>query len=213
MSAAAAARFITLEGGEGAGKSTQARRLSGALRARGIDVVLTREPGGSPGAEDIRKLLVEGEPGRWDPEVETLLMFAARADHLAHTIKPALAKGQWVVCDRFGDSTYAYQGVGRGVPCERIREIQNVTIGEFSPDLTLLLDLPVEEGMQRIGTRAHAENRFEKFGPEFHARLRQFFRELAAREPARCVLIDAATSPDTVSDSIWRAVAARFELT
>jgi dTMP kinase len=210
MSGDTPARFITLEGGEGAGKSTQARRLADTLCARGIDSIVTREPGGSPGAEDIRKLLVEGEPGRWDGAVEAMLMFAARADHLAHTIRPALVRGQWVICDRFSDSTYAYQGVGRGVPLQRLREIQNVAIGDFSPDLTLILDLPVEAGMKRIGARTHAENRFEKFDQEFHERLRQFFRELAAREPERCVLIDASAPPERVSDAIWRAVADRL---
>ena len=212
MSDANPARFITLEGGEGAGKSTQARRLSEALHARGIENIVTREPGGSPGAEDIRKLLVEGEPGRWSPAVETLLMFAARADHVERTIRPALAEGTWVICDRFTDSTFAYQGAGRCVNPDLIHRIEQVTIGDFRPDLTLILDLPVEEGFARIGDRAHAENRFEKFDHAFHERLRSHFVKLAKREPERCVLIDSRGAPADVSEQIWHAVVTRLKL-
>jgi dTMP kinase len=206
------ARFITLEGGEGAGKSTHARALSQGLSERGIANIVTREPGGSPGAEDIRKLLVEGEPGRWTPEVEAVLMFAARADHVARTIRPALESGTWVICDRFTDSTYAYQGAGRGMDADRIHRIQQATIGNFHPDLTLILDLPVEEGFARVGDRAHAENRFEKFDQAFHERLRTYFCDLAKRDPERCVLIDSRGAADEVSQQIWRAVATRFNL-
>jgi dTMP kinase len=212
MSSAGPARFITLEGGEGAGKSTHARALSQALTERGISTIVTREPGGSPGAEVIRKLLVEGEPGRWTPEVETLLMFTARADHIARTIRPALESGAWVICDRFTDSTYAYQGAGRGVDAEFIRRIERASVGDFRPDLTLILDLPVEEGFSRIGDRAHAENRFEKFDHGFHERLRRYFCELAEREPERCVLVDSRGAAEEVSQQIWRAVATRFKL-
>jgi dTMP kinase len=212
MTDASPARFITLEGGEGAGKSTQAKRLSEALHARGIENIVTREPGGSPGAEDIRKLLVEGEPGCWTSEVETLLMFAARVDHVTHTIRPALESGTWVICDRFTDSTYAYQGAGRGADADFIRRIEQVTIGDFRPDLTLILDLPVSDGFGRIGSRAHAENRFEKFDRAFHERLHEYFRQLAQREPARCVLIDAAATETAAAEQIWRAVADRFKL-
>jgi dTMP kinase len=212
MSGASPARFITLEGGEGVGKSTHARALSQALSDRGIANLVTREPGGSPGAEDIRKLLVEGEPGRWIPEVETLLMFSARADHVARTIKPALQSACWVICDRFTDSTYAYQGSGRGVDSGLIHRIEQVTVGAFRPDLTLVLDLPVDEGFARIGSRDHVENRFEKFDHQFHERLRAHFLQLVEREPARCVLIDSGGPPDEVSQQIWRAVAGRFNL-
>ncbi len=212
MSDANPARFITLEGGEGAGKSTQARRLSEALHARGIENIVTREPGGSPGAEDIRKLLVEGEPGRWTPEIETLLMFAARVDHVARTIRPALESGAWVICDRFTDSTYAYQGAARGADADFIRRIEEATIGDFRTDLTLILDVPVEEAFGRIESRAHAENRFEKFDCAFHERLRQYFRQLAQRESERCVLIDSRGETERVSQQIWRAVASRFNL-
>jgi dTMP kinase len=203
-------RFITLEGGEGAGKSTQAKRLVAALEARGVSVCLTREPGGSPGAEQIRKLLVEGEPGRWDALTETLLLFAARADHLVDTIRPALAQGQWVICDRFTDSTYAYQGAGRGVAENAIAGIDAAATGSFKPDLTFILDVPVEQGLSRAGGRGHAETRFERFDRGFHQRLRDYFRSLAAREPGRCLLIDTTAAPDAVAAAIWDVVATRF---
>ena len=131
-------RFITLEGGEGTGKSTQVKRLAKALEAKKIKVVITREPGGAPGAEEIRKLMVEGEPGRWNPITETLLAYAARADHVARTIGPALTAGRWVISDRFSDSTYAYQGVGRGVERETIRRIDSAVLDDFAPDLILV---------------------------------------------------------------------------
>lgn len=204
------ARFITFEGGEGAGKSTHAARLSSALTERGIANIVTREPGGSPGAEQIRRLLVEGEPGRWDAVTETLLLFAARADHVARTIRPVLDSGKWVICDRFTDSTYAYQGAGRGLPLDTIASIRSSAIGEFGPDLTIILDVPPDVALGRIGSRTHTETRFEKFDAGFHARLRQFFRDLAAREPARCILIDASESEDAVAATIWRAVSQRF---
>lgn len=204
--------FITLEGGEGAGKSTHARHLAEALRERGIEVIVTREPGGSPGAEEIRRLLVEGEPGRWDPTAEILLFVAARADHVARTIKPALAAGQWVICDRFSDSTYAYQGAGRGLDMENIRQIERAAIGDFAPDLTLILDVPVDIALSRVGERLHSENRFEKFDHAFHERLRSFFRDLVTREPRRCVLIDTTAPAEQVSAEIWRKVAGKFGL-
>jgi dTMP kinase len=206
------ARFITLEGGEGAGKSTQARRLAAALEARGIASLVTREPGGSPGAEDIRKLLVNGEPGRWDALTETLLLFAARADHVAHTIRPALDAGKFVICDRFTDSTYAYQGVGRGTPRETIRRVESVVLEDFKPDMTLVLDLPSEAGLQRADTRGGGETRFEKFDAEFHEKLRQAFLDIARRAPDRCTVIDASGSEDDVARAIWDAVSRRFAL-
>jgi dTMP kinase len=206
------ARFITLEGGEGAGKSTHVRHLAEALRERGIDTIVTREPGGSPGAEEIRALLVEGEPGRWNPMAEILLFLAARADHIARTIRPALAAGRWVICDRFSDSTYAYQGAGRGFDVEIIRNIEHAAIGDFQPDLTLILDVPVDVALARTGDRMHAENRFEKFDRGFHERLRDYFQDLAEREPQRCVLIDTAAPSDQVSVEIWQTVAAKFGL-
>lgn len=205
-------RFITLEGGEGAGKSTQLHRLCAALEARGIPQIATREPGGSPGAEDIRKLLVEGEPGRWSTLTETLLMFAARTDHVERTIKPALASGHWVVCDRFTDSTYAYQGVARGLARETIRRIEAVSVGDFKPDLTLILDLPVEDGLRRARARGSHESRFEKFDNGFHERLRQAFLDIARRAPDRCIVVDASGTADDVAEHIWAVVAKRFAI-
>lgn len=206
------ARFITLEGGEGAGKSTQAKRLQAQLKSNGITVVLTREPGGSPGAEEIRKLLVEGEPGRWDALTEALLMFSARADHVARTIRPALASHKWVIADRFTDSTYVYQGVGRGLRASKIAEIENAVLDGFEPDLTLILDLPVQEGLKRAHARQGSETRFEKFDLDFHQRLRNGFHEIAKANPGRCVLIDATGSEDKVADAIWSEVQSRFGL-
>ena len=203
-------RFITLEGGEGTGKSTQTKRLAAALEAKGIDVVTTREPGGSPGAEEIRALLVNGAPGRWDAITETLLVYAARADHVARTIGPALVADKWVICDRFTDSTYAYQGMGRGLARETIRRIDAVVLDDFKPDLTLVMDLDVEIGLGRAIGRGPKESRFEQFDRDFHERLRQAFLEIAKRSPDRCVIIDAAQGPDDVAAAIWAAVSRRF---
>jgi dTMP kinase len=205
-------RFITLEGGEGAGKSTQAKRLAATLKSRGLECLVTREPGGSPGAEEIRKLLVEGEPGRWDAVTETLLLFAARADHIARKIKPALATGKWVISDRFTDSTYAYQGAGRGLDRETIRRIEAASTNAFKPELTLVLDLPPETGLARAVARNTNETRFEGFDLAFHTKLREAFREIVQREPDRCVFIDATGTEDKVAELIWRAVAGRFNL-
>jgi len=207
-----AGRFITLEGGEGTGKSTQAKRLSAAFEAKGLPALATREPGGSPGAEDVRKLLVTGEPGRWDAMTETLLVFAARADHVARTIQPALEAGSTVICDRFTDSTYAYQGVGRGVPRETIRRIEAVVLDDFKPDLTFVLDLPVDVGLARAHARGAQETRFEKFDTAFHEKLRQAFLDIARRAPDRCIVIDASQSEDAVAAAIWDAAARRFGL-
>ena len=205
-------RFITLEGGEGTGKSTQVKRLASTLQARGISVITTREPGGSPGAEEIRKLMVEGEPGRWNPITETLLAYAARADHVARIIGPALTDGRWVISDRFSDSTYAYQGVGRGVERETIRRIDSAVLDDFAPDLTLIMDLDVQIGLARAHARPGAENRFEKFGVQFHEKLRQAFLDIARRNPDRCRVIDASGTEDEVAEQIFTAVGARFDL-
>jgi dTMP kinase len=207
-------RFITLEGGEGTGKSTQIKRLAAALQAKGVKVLATREPGGSPGAEQIRKLMVEGEPGRWDAITETLLAYAARADHVARTIGPALVAGTWVISDRFNDSTFAYQGVGRGVPRETIRRIDAAVLDDFAPDLTLVLDLDVKLGLERAMARTQtgAENRFEKFGADFHEKLRQAFLDIARRSPERCRVIDASDTEDAVAQAILTAVCRRFDL-
>lgn len=205
-------RFITLEGGEGTGKSTQVKRLATALEAKGHKVLTTREPGGSPGAEQIRALLVQGAPGRWDVMTETLLVYAARADHVGRTIGPALLADQWVISDRFADSTYAYQGAGRGLARETIRRIDAVVLDDFKPDFTLVLDLDVETGLKRAVGRGGAEQRFEQFDRDFHERLRQAFLDIARRNPDRCALIDASGSEDDVAAAIWAQVSRRFGL-
>ena len=199
-------RFITFEGGEGAGKSTQIQRLAAFLSARGIDAIVTREPGGSPGAEAIRHLLVTGEKHRWDPLTETLLHFAARADHVIRTIEPALAAGRWVVCDRFVDSTVAYQGYGQNVDRSFIANLSHAILGEIKPDLTLLLDLPVDVGLARAAQRHGNEDRYETMDRTFHERIRLGFRDLATAEPSRFVVIDAHAAIETVQQRIERAV-------
>jgi dTMP kinase len=204
-------RFITFEGGEGAGKSTQIRLLADALKGEGLDVVVTREPGGSPGAEAIRKLLVEGEPGRWDGITETLLFAAARHDHVERTIRPALERGAWVLCDRFTDSTIAYQGYGAGIDVDLIRNLSLAATGGITPDLTLILDLPVDVGLKRAASRAGGEDRFERKGDEFHARLRHGFLSIAKAEPGRCAIIDASTSADIVAQEISKVVSVRLK--
>lgn len=203
-------RFITFEGGEGTGKSTQVARLVARLRERALEVVQTREPGGSPGAEDIRNIALNGDPGRWSPMTETLLMFAARSDHLERTIRPALEAGRWVVCDRFADSSRAYQGVGGGTPAGFIEALDAAIVGGTQPDLTLIFDLPVAIGLERAFGRGLFETRFESKGPAFHERLRSGFLEIAARFPDRCAVIDADGDLETVTTRVWDAVEARL---
>jgi dTMP kinase len=203
-------RFITLEGGEGTGKSTQARRLAQRLAGEGREVVATREPGGSSGAEAIRALLVEGAADRWSATSETLLMYAARLDHIERVIAPALARGAWVVCDRFLDSTRAYQGAGGGAPTALIEALERDVVGSTRPDLTLILDLPVGVGLKRAAGRAAGEGRFEAKGVAFHKRLRQSFLDIAAAEPGRCAVIDARATVNKVEAAIWRVVEARL---
>jgi len=208
------ARFITLEGGEGAGKSTQAKRLASALAARGIACEQTREPGGSPGAEEIRKLIVHGEPDKWDAETETLLLFAARSDHVARRIRPALAQGKWVICDRFVDSTYAYQGCARSVPVPFIAQLEALVLHGLMPNLTLILDIDPQRGLARTTGRGSPgyDERFERFGLGFHTELRRAFLEIAQKNPQRCVVVDAERSESEVAESIWQTVAQRFGL-
>ena len=203
-------RFITFEGGEGAGKSTQARRLAAALRASGVEVVETREPGGSPGAEAIRALLLTGEVERWTPTAEALLMYAARSDHLDRVVRPALARGTWVVCDRFADSTRAYQGAGGGVGRDLVEGLEGAVVAEDWPDLTLVFDMPVADGLARAAGRGGDEARFEAKGTAFHERLRQAFLEIAASEPDRCAIVDATRSMDEVEIAVRDAVRARL---
>lgn len=205
-------RFITLEGGEGTGKSTQSRRLAAFLEQHGLEVVQTREPGGSPGAEILRHVLLSGGAEPFGPEAETMLFAAARRDHLAVTILPALARGAWVVCDRFADSTRVYQGHAGKVPLDFILALEKVTVGENRPDLTLILDLPAKVGLARAAGRGVEADRFEKENLAFHNKLRQGFRSLARTEPERCKLVDAGADADTVAEAIRGIVRDRFGL-
>jgi len=207
------ARFITFEGGEGAGKSTQVARLVAALERAGIATLRTREPGGSPGADAIRALLVTGETDRWDATTELLLHAAARRDHLVRTVRPALAAGRWVVSDRFADSTMAYQGSGHGLSRVAVATVHGLVAGEFAPDLTLILDLPVEQGLARAATRPGAETRYERMGRDFHERLRAGFLDIARREPRRCAVIDAMAPVDRVAAQVLAIVAERLAVT
>jgi dTMP kinase len=205
-------RFITFEGGEGAGKSTQLKRVVARLQAQGREVVATREPGGSPGAESIRELVLKGSADRWSPVTETLLMYASRRDHIERVIRPALDRGAWVVCDRFADSTRAYQGAAGGTDPELIAALETYILEGTRPDLTLVFDLPVDVGLERAHARAGSEMRFESKGLAFHERLREGFLAIAAGEPDRCAVIDARGSLDEVEAKVWAAVAARLTI-
>ncbi|HWE99066.1 MAG TPA: dTMP kinase [Caulobacteraceae bacterium] len=202
--------FITFEGGEGAGKSTQVTRLADRLTAAGHEVVRTREPGGSAGAEAIRALLVTGEADRWSPLTEALLMNAARRDHVERVIAPALARGAVVICDRFADSTRAYQGAGGGLSGTLIALLEAAVVGDTRPDLTFILDVPAEVGLARAGARPGAEARFEAKGSAYHERLREAFLTIAAEEPSRCIVVDASAAADAVGDLIWSRVEPRL---
>lgn len=208
---AARGRFISFEGGEGAGKSTQVRRLGEKLRSLGFDVVMTREPGGSPGAEAVRHVLLSGAAKPLGPVTEAMLFAAARADHVGATIRPALERGAFVICDRFVDSTRVYQGALGNVDPRLIRALERVTVGPTIPDLTIVLDLPAAEGLRRASARSGAgADRFESEDVTFHRHLRDAFRELAEREPERCVLVDAGGDADGVADTVWRLVETRL---
>jgi len=183
-----------------------------ALAVAGIDALATREPGGAAGAEEIRKLLVEGDPGRWDAIGEALLMVAARRCHLTATVWPSLERGRWVVSDRFADSTLAYQGSAGGVPRADLALLHRLIAGDFTPDLTLILDLPVELGLARAQERPGAETRFERKPRDFHEKLRQGFLEIGHREPQRCAVIDAARDVDTVHRAVLAAVRERLQV-
>ncbi|WP_310496512.1 dTMP kinase [Sandarakinorhabdus sp.] len=197
-------RFITLEGGEGSGKSTQARRLASHFVALGHEVVLTREPGGTAGGEAVRDLLVNGAPDRWTPWAEACLMNASRAEHVALVIRPALAAGATVICDRFVDSTRAYQGAGKGLADDDLKALHAMACGGLWPDITLVFHIDPGVGLARTQTRAGGEGRFEAHDSAFHARIAAFFDALSVMEPARCHQIDASADVDNV----FRAVLA-----
>lgn len=203
------ARFISLEGIDGAGKSTQARMLGDRLRARGDEVVLTREPGGAPGAEEIRRLLVEGAPERWSAETELLLFTAARRDHLEKTIQPALARGARVISDRFADSTRVYQGATRGDLRPAVDVLHETMIG-IEPDLTIVLDMEPDAALSRGLARGSGEDRFEDMGTAFQRQLRKGFQALVAQFPDRALLVPADGEPKTVAERVWNAIEARL---
>ncbi len=202
--------FITLEGGEGSGKSTQIKLLATALAAVGQQVVVTREPGGAPGAEQIRALLVDGPAERWDPVTEALLHYAARREHLRQTVVPALESGKWVLCDRFADSTMAYQGYGHGLGRDWVSALHQAVVPELTPDLTLILDMPVEEGLARAASRGSGGDRYERMDQTFHHRLREGFLDIARREPDRCAVVDASSPIDEVQAAIRQVVHTRL---
>jgi dTMP kinase len=214
MTERARGRFVTLEGGEGAGKSVQAERLEEHIRALGLNVIRTREPGGSPGAEALREAILSGLASEFSPAAHALLFAAARVDHLDKTILPALRSGAWVVCDRFADSTRAYQGAaGKLQPCF-IADIERLTVGANTPDLTLILDLAPEVGLKRAAKRRQGRGRPDRFESEdlaFHQTLRRAFLNIAATEPWRCVVIDAGRAEDEVAFDIWSSVETRLD--
>jgi dTMP kinase len=198
--------FITFEGGEGSGKTTQIKILADKLKAEGKNVLTTREPGGTPEAEKIRSLLVNRDGGDWTPVAEVLLLFAARSMHVEKLIKPALAAGKTVICDRFTDSTRAYQSYGHGLPIEAIETINKTTLNGFEPGITFILDLPVETGLARAGKRlaqdSSKEDRFEKLKTDFHERLRQGYLDIAKKNPKRCVIVNADQNVEAVASAI-----------
>lgn len=208
--------FITFEGGEGSGKTTQIALLKQSLENTGKGVLTTREPGGTPEAEKIRDLIVQRDGGDWSPTAECLLFFTARHMHWHTKIKPALDTGQIVLCDRFTDSTVAYQGYGHGFDLETIKKIKNVSIGDVEPNLTIILDIAVNEGLARAGKRmedsSSTEDRFERIGTEFHEKLRQGYLTIAKQNPQRCLVIDATQSVETIQDQIFSAVKERLSI-
>ncbi|MEM9600130.1 MAG: dTMP kinase [Pseudomonadota bacterium] len=207
-------QFITFEGGEGAGKTTQAKMLADALESVGIEVILTREPGGTFGAESIRKLVLEGTDDRWSGMTELLLMYAARIDHVEKLIKPALERGAWVISDRFSDSSLAYQGYARGMGVETVRSVHEVVMQGFNPDLTLVFDMDVYLSLKRVETRAFEQDedlsRFDKAGQNFHIKIRDAFLDIARTEPDRVKVIDADGSRAAVHARILNALTARY---
>ena len=205
-------KMIVIDGVDGSGKGVQTRRLHQALLQAGLASILTREPGGSAAAEDIRKLLVEGEPDKWDSMTELLLMYAARRSHLNDTIQPALKRGDWVVCDRFADSSRAFQGIAGDLGLPVVETIHQLVVGSFAPDLVLILDVPESVALQRALARGGGEDRFEKKGAQYQAKVRQAFKQVAASDDRRYQLIDANQSIDAVTGQIFDTVNRQFQL-
>ena len=204
--------FITFEGGDGCGKSTQCQMLLDFLKQKGIDFIMTREPGGSQAAEEIRKIILSGNKEKWDSISETLLFSAARRSHLVDKIWPAIEQGKWVISDRFADSTMAYQGYGRGdglLTKEEIESLYNLVAGDFKPDLTIILDMKPEEALKRVAARG-AKDRMEGMDLSFHYNLRNAFLDIAGKEPHRCVVIDAAQEPQKVHQDIVSVIQERL---
>jgi dTMP kinase len=206
-------KFITFEGGEGSGKSTQARLLADALRKTGTTVVETREPGGSPFAERLRSFILDASLPPHVPLAEALLFYAARADHIAAVIGPAIDAGQWVICDRFSDSTRVYQGAAGALPSDSIEVLERLVVGGMSPDLTIVLDLPAEAGLARARARSNAADGYESRGDDYHGRLRAGFVELARNNPGRVRLIDGSRDRDTIAADVRATVAERLGVT
>jgi dTMP kinase len=205
-------KMIVIDGVDGSGKGVQTRRLHQALLRAGLQSILTREPGGSPAAEEIRKLLVEGEPEKWDSMTELLLMYAARKTHLNDTIQPALKQGQWVVCDRFADSSRAFQGIAGELGLEIVEKVHQLVVGSFEPDMVLILDIPESVALQRALSRGGSEDRFEKKGSGYQARVRQAFLQIATIDPQRYQVIDANQAIDEVTLAIFETINRRYQL-
>ena len=205
-------QFITFEGGEGSGKSTQLLNIFNIIKSNNLECIKTREPGGSAAAEELRNLLVNGAVDKWDPVAETLLFYAARVDHVHKLIKPSIDRGAMVLCDRFTDSTVVYQGVGKALSEEYVLSLHQLTLGNFKPDLTIILDIDPTVGLKRALTRSGNETRFESMNFDFHQAVRAGFLSIAQREPERCVVIDASQTPDKVSLAIINALNQRIGL-
>jgi dTMP kinase len=205
-------KMIVIDGVDGSGKGVQTRRLHQALLRAGLQSILTREPGGSPAAEEIRKLLVEGEPEKWDSMTELLLMYASRKTHLNDIIQPALKQGEWVVCDRFADSSRAFQGIAGELGLEIVEKVHRLVVGSFEPDLVLILDIPESVALKRALSRGGSEDRFEKKGSVYQARVRQAFLQIATIDPQRYQVIDANQAIDEVTLDIFETINRRYQL-
>jgi dTMP kinase len=206
------AGMIVIDGMDGSGKGAQTLRLRDALLQAGHKAILTREPGGSPGAEEIRRLLVEGEPNKWDAMTELLLMYAARRSHLVGTVWPAIAEGSWVVSDRFADSSRAFQGIAGELGLDVVEQIHRIAVGEFKPELTIILDVPVKIALERARARGGVEDRFERKGPAYHERVREAFIKISQSDSKRYALIDGSMTMDQVTAAIHKVIESRLHL-